>query len=294
MLKQYWEKFVERIRNLKNFSLADFLKKVMILARLPVILILTFTISFSISAGSRILHSNSLEKMFPKESMPENSEEESLSLSGRIHRILFLKQEIAEKTSMKHFVPLEKVSARMKEAIVAVEDSRFYSHHGFDIRGIGRAIVVDIEEGELEEGGSTISQQLIKNIFLTRSKSFGRKAEELILAIDLEMNYSKDEILELYLNTIYFGSGFYGIYDASIGYFGIAPSELNLAESAMLAGIPNAPSVYSPYVNFMLAKKRQLVVLESMERAGYITPTQSDKAQLSTIYLAEDDRYDDY
>lgn len=290
-MKQFFTILIERF---KKFSPMEFLRKVLIFARLPMILLVTFALSFSISAGSRLMHSNSLEKMFPKESTPENSEEESLSLSGRIHRILFLRQEIAEKTSVKHFVPLEEISAQTKEAIIAVEDSRFYSHHGFDIRGIGRAVVVDLESGELEEGGSTISQQLIKNIFLTRSKSFGRKAEELILAIDLEMNYSKDEILELYLNTIYFGSGFYGIYEASRGYFGVDPSDLTLAESAMVAGIPNAPSVYSPYVNFMLAKKRQLVVLEAMERAGYISPAQSERAQLATIYLAEDDRYDDY
>ena len=128
--------------------------------------------------------------------------------------------------------------------------------------------------------------QLVKNLFLSREPSFGRKAEELLLALDMEMNYSKEEILELYLNTIYYGSNFYGIYDASYGYFGKPPRDLALPEAAMLAGLPNAPSLYSPYVDFMMAKKRQFVVLDAMVRAGAIDKATAEDAKIKPIYLA--------
>ena len=114
----------------------------------------------------------------------------------------------------------------------------------------------------------------------------GRKAEEFVLAMDMELNYSKDEILELYLNTIYFGSGYYGIKEASEGYFGKEPAMLALPEAAMLAGIPNAPSLYSPYVDFILAKKRQFIVLDAMTAAGYLRESVADDAKIKPIYLA--------
>ena len=113
-----------------------------------------------------------------------------------------------------------------------------------------------------------------------------RKVEELLLALDFEFRYSKNEILSLYLNTIYFGSGYYGIYDASRGYFGKDPSELTLPEAAMLAGLPNAPSLYSPYEDFILAKKRQFIVLEAMVRAGYIDEQVANDAKIEPLYLA--------
>ena len=253
---------------LKNIP--RYFKKFLLAFRIPVLLMVTFALSFSISAGTRLVHSSSFEKMFPQESIPKNSKEDSLSFSGRVHRAFFLKQEIASNTTIKHFVQLEDISPRMKEAIVAVEDSKFYSHKGFDVNE------------------ATINQQLIKNIFPTET------IEEIILAVDLEMNYSKDEILELYLNTANFGSGFNGIYEASYGYFGVAPSELNLAESAILAGLPKAPSVYSPYVNYMIAKKRQITVLDSMVRDGFITRDQAERAKIDTVYLKDYDRDDDY
>ncbi|MBQ1336484.1 MAG: transglycosylase domain-containing protein, partial [Selenomonadaceae bacterium] len=116
----------------------------------------------------------------------------------------------------------------------------------------------------------------------------GRKAEELMLSLAMEANYSKDEILELYLNTIYFGSNFYGIHDASNGYFGKDADELSLAEAAMLAGLPNAPSLYSPYVDFIMAKKRQFIVLDAMTRYGYISKEDAEDAKIKPIYLAHD------
>ena len=150
-----------------------------------------------------------------------------------------------------------------------------------------RASLVNLQYGEVTEGGSTITQQLVKNLFLSQDRSLNRKMEEFALAVDMEMRYSKEEILELYLNTIYFGSGFYGISEASMGYFAKMPNELTLAEAAMLAGLPNAPSVYSPYVDFNAAKKRQSVVLSRMADTGYITPTIANETKSAPIYLAE-------
>ena len=170
--------------------------------------------------------------------------------------------------------------------MIAVEDNRFYSHHGFDVEGILRASLVNLQYGQIEEGASTITQQLVKNLFLSHERSFGRKAEELVLALDMEANYSKDEILELYLNTIYFGSNYYGIREASLGYFGKEPDKLALPEAAMLAGLPNAPSLYSPYVDFLMAKKRQFVVLEAMVRTGAISKDIAEDAKIKPIYLA--------
>ena len=162
------------------------------------------------------------------------------------------------------WVPLESMAREMPQAVVASEDQNFMRHHGFDFEGIARATLVNLQSGEIEEGASTITQQLVKNLFLSHEQSFGRKAEEFVLALDMEWNYSKDEILEMYLNTIYYGSNYYGIGAASEGYFGKRPRDLALPESAMLAGLPNAPSLYSPYVAFMMAKKSQFIVPDAM------------------------------
>ena len=123
---------------------------------------------------------------------------------------------------------------------------------------------------------------------MSQEQTYGRKAEELLLALDMEMHYSKDEILEMYLNTIYFGSGFYGIQEATQGYFNKPVEKLALPEAAMLAGIPNAPSVYSPYVDFKLAKKRQFIVLDAMVRAGYLREAIAEDAKIKTLHFAKD------
>lgn len=205
----------------------------------------------------------------------------------RLERVFFIRDSVMAKQKP-NFVPLDKIPLNVKQAIVSVEDSRFYSHFGFDIAGIARAAFVNVQSGEIEEGASTITQQVIKNLFLSSEQTIGRKIEELILAVDMEQNFTKEEILELYLNTIYFGSDFYGIGEASVGYFDKQPLELNLAEAAMLAGLPNAPSLYSPYVDFMLAKKRQFVVLDAMERSGYITAQAAETAKTQPLHLARE------
>ncbi len=230
------------------------------------------------------------EKTEPEEeSEPEEEHSIDPKWAQKLERLKSIRAAVDEKIqNREHYVPLEEIPRSLRQAIVAVEDSRFYSHKGFDPEGIARATVVNVEAGQIEEGGSTITQQLVKNLFLSQEQSFTRKLEEIFLAIKIEKNFTKDEILELYLNTIYFGSGFYGVYDASMGYFGKEPWELTLAESTMLAGLPQAPSVYSPYVDFMAAKKRQLTVIQAMVRAKVLTEREAERARVDSIYLVED------
>lgn len=211
---------------------------------------------------------------------------ESNSTLNRLERVFFLKQAVNARINSANYVKLQDIPESMQQAVVAVEDRKFYNHWGFDMEGIFRASLVNLQYGQVKEGASTITQQLVKNLFLSQEQTMGRKAEEFVLAMDMELNYSKDEILELYLNTIYFGSGYYGIKEASEGYFGKEPAMLALPEAAMLAGIPNAPSLYSPYVDFMLAKKRQFIVLDAMTAAGYLRESVADDAKIKPIYLA--------
>lgn len=211
---------------------------------------------------------------------------ESNSTLNRLERVFFLKQAVNARINSANYVKLQDIPESLQQAVVAVEDRKFYNHWGFDMEGIFRASLVNLQYGQVKEGASTITQQLVKNLFLSQEQTMGRKAEEFVLAMDMELNYSKDEILELYLNTIYFGSGYYGIKEASEGYFGKEPAMLALPESAMLAGIPNAPSLYSPYADFMLAKKRQFIVLDAMTAAGYLRESVADDAKIKPIYLA--------
>lgn len=224
----------------------------------------------------------------PEQHPPSNTliDDSDDTISERLSRIVFLKRAVNSRLDRSHYTRIDEIPTSMQQAVVAVEDKRFYDHHGFDIEGIMRATLVNLQQGEIDEGASTITQQLVKNLFLTHERSFGRKAEEFLLSLAMEFNYSKDEILEMYLNTIYYGSNFYGIEEAAEGYFGKRPSELQLPEAAMLAGLPNAPSLYSPYVDFMMAKKRQFVVLDAMVRAGYIDKTIAEDAKIKPIYLA--------
>lgn len=214
---------------------------------------------------------------------------DELSASFRVKRAIFIKSAVNAKVNKENFVKTEEMPRDLIHAIIAVEDSRFYSHHGFDLEAIGRATLVNIESGKIEEGASTITQQLVKNLFLSSEQTFDRKIEELILAFAIETVYNKDDILELYLNTIYFGSNFYGIKEASEGYFGKEPKDLNLEEAAMLAGLPNAPSLYSPYVDLELAKKRQRIVLDAMEKKGYIINSTAEKAKVALLRFANRD-----
>lgn len=162
------------------------------------------------------------------------------------------------------------------DATISVEDHRFADHCGIDLIAIGRAAWTDIRAMSFVEGGSTITQQLVKNLLFTQDKKIERKAAEVFAALEMESKYSKEEIFELYANTAYFGSGYYGIYQASIGYFGREPSALTDYECALLAGIPNAPSVYSPMVNSELAQQRQQYVIRQMVKYGYISESEGE------------------
>lgn len=177
-----------------------------------------------------------------------------------------------------NFVSINDVPKYYKDAIIAVEDHRFYNHGAVDIISIGRAIVSNFKAKELNEGGSTITQQVAKNLyFITEDDFVSRKIAEFFVSLDLEKDYSKDDILEIYMNTIYFGEGYYGIKEASKGYYNKEPKNLNLYEATMLAGVPNAPSVYAPTVNPNLAKSRQGKVISSMVENGYLSQEEADK-----------------
>ncbi|MBW2538735.1 MAG: transglycosylase domain-containing protein, partial [Deltaproteobacteria bacterium] len=168
-------------------------------------------------------------------------------------------------------VPLTSIPAYLQAALVATEDRKFYSHSGVDLKGILRAIIKDIRAGGFVEGASTITQQLSKTLFLTPQKTLIRKIKEAMLAFQLERRYTKDEILELYLNQVYFGSGAYGVESAARLFFGKSAKDLDLAECAMIAGMPKAPSRYSPLINSELAIKRRDTVLKQMRDTGIIT-----------------------
>ena len=184
---------------------------------------------------------------------------------------------VDEITNKENFIKFEDMSSYYRNAVISVEDHRFYDHGPVDFIAIGRAIFTNIKNKELKEGGSTITQQVAKNIVFSQEQSWIRKVGEIFAAYDLEKNYTKKEIFELYVNTSYFGDGYYGIHEASYGYYNKSPKDLNLDESSMLAGVPNAPSVYAPTVNPDLAKKRQYHVLNTMLKYGYIT---KDEASL--------------
>ena len=179
-------------------------------------------------------------------------------------------------TSKENFVKFSDLSTDYRNAVIAVEDHRFYDHGPIDFIAVFRAIYINISNWELKEGGSTITQQVAKNVILSQDETLSRKLGEVFAAYDLEKHYSKNEILELYVNTSYFGEGYYGIYDASMGYYNKEPRDLTLDEASMLAGVPNAPSVYAPTVNLDLAKKRQTHVLNKMVEYGYISQEQAN------------------
>lgn len=263
--------------------------------RFLLFLMILFLASFWWAGGTNILSVLSEKKgdlvpqaaHLPEVKLPAG-EVDAAGIGQRLYRIVALKTAVQSKLNKDSYVPLSNIPIAMQQAIISVEDNRFYQHVGLDIEGILRATLVNMQAGAIAEGGSTITQQLVKNIFLSHDQTMGRKAEEAVLALDMEFRYSKEEILELYLNSIYFGSGAYGIGQAAQIYFGKQPSALNLAEITMLAGLPNAPSLNSPYVDFGAAKKRQAIVLGSMVKNGYIGPSTAQEAKLTPITLAKE------
>lgn len=184
-------------------------------------------------------------------------------------------------------VPLNRISPNLKRALLAIEDSHFYYHKGVNLTGVGRAITANFRKGGVSEGGSTITMQLIKNLFLSQKRQFSRKLAEAVLSIRLEQIFRKDEILEMYLNQVYWGHNNYGVETAAQSYFNKHASELNLAEGAMMAGAIAAPEKYSPFINFKLSKQRQEQVLARMLELKWITPAEEKKARESKIKLGK-------
>ncbi len=168
-------------------------------------------------------------------------------------------------------IEFEEIPESFKAAIIAVEDKNFYNHHGIDFTGILRALFLNLKAGKITAGGSTITQQTAKTLYLSNERTISRKIKELFYALELERRYSKDEILTRYCNSIYFGHGAYGLEVAARTFFNKNARDLSVEESALLAGLPNAPSLYDPYVNPQAAKQRQRVVLQRMWEEGYIT-----------------------
>ncbi|MGG3889743.1 transglycosylase domain-containing protein [Metabacillus fastidiosus] len=196
-------------------------------------------------------------------------------------------QKIQELNSGQHreVVPLNELPEQLKMAFVVTEDKRFFEHKGVDSKGILRALFKNIESGSNAEGASTITQQLARNVYLSSEKTIERKTKEVVIAAEIERKYTKEQILEMYLNQIYFGSGAYGVQAASIEYFGKEAKDLNIAESALLAGLPKAPSKYSPRNNMELAKERRATVLSLMRKNNIITEAEEIEANSQEIKL---------
>ncbi len=184
------------------------------------------------------------------------------------------------------WIPIGRMPRVMQDAMISVEDRRFRSHWGVDPIGIVRSVWVRVESGHWRQGGSTITQQLARNVFLNSSRTFDRKIREVVLALALETNFSKDQILELYLNKVYFGGGAYGVDSAARKFFGHPGEQLSLGEAAIVAGLVKAPSHYSPTADAKAAVDRARVVITTMQSAGTITPAQAQAAGLDTVKLA--------
>lgn len=197
---------------------------------------------------------------------------DSISLSEKVDKI---KQNV-------NYVEINSLPLYYKNAVISVEDRRFYDHGPVDIIAISRAIFSNIRNGMLLEGGSTITQQVAKNLYFidTDTNSLYRKVAEIFMAYDLEESYEKDEILEFYINTIYFGDGYYGIEEACNGYLDKSAKDMSLYEATMMAGIPNAPSVYAPTANLDLTLSRQQKVISTMVENNYITQEEADNLLL--------------
>jgi len=184
-------------------------------------------------------------------------------------------------------VELDQISPNLKRAVMAIEDSHFYHHRGINPNSIGRAVVANWKSGGVVEGASTITMQLVKNIFLSHQRTVSRKLAEAVLAVRVEQVFSKNDILEMYLNNIYWGHNNYGVQTAAKSYFNKPAAELNLAESAMMAGLIQAPEVYSPFNNYKTAKERQALVLSRMRSLGWITPAQEEAALKEPLKLGK-------
>jgi len=240
------------------------------------LLLLALLFSAGILAGIVAAYSRNLPDITRMADLEPSRTTEITSRDGQILARLYRQN--------RTWVSIDRIPPMVRNAFIATEDRNFYHHHGIDPVGIARAAIADYRHQPLQ-GASTITQQVARALFLSNEVSFSRKVQEALLAIEIERSYTKNEILERYLNLIYFGAGAYGIQAASHVYFGRDVSTVSLAQAAMLAGLPAAPSDYSPYVDLHRAKQRQAHVLERMVAAGYITPSMARAARSASLEL---------
>jgi penicillin-binding protein 1A len=185
----------------------------------------------------------------------------------------------------RYLVRIQDVPQHVIKAFLAVEDARFYEHPGIDIWSVFRAALANLKAGTIVQGGSTITQQVVKSLLLSPERTWQRKIREAILAYKIDKFLSKDEILELYLNQVYFGAGAYGVEAAARTFFGKHVQDLTIAEAALIAGLPKAPSKFNPYENFEEARRRQLFVIQRMEEEHFISRKEAESARQQPIEL---------
>ncbi len=215
--------------------------------------------------------------------LPDSLEKINLSLPTEIYSS---QGNVIKVLGQRHPVPLGEISPRFTQAMIATEDSRFYSHSGVDHIGLTRAMLRNLRDMRVSQGGSTITQQLSKNLFFSFERKWVRKIKELMIALQIEATFSKDEILEAYCNQVYFGSGAYGVEDAALTYFGKRAKDLTLRQAALLAGLPNSPNNANPFNNFERAMNRTRTVLKRMISSGFISPIQMEEALETDLELA--------
>lgn len=269
-------------------------KRISILRVTLLMLMMVLAVAIGAAGGKVMAIVNSTPKLSPDALLAQNLSTSiyAKDSNGNWQRIALL-----HGVNNRLWVPISKIPKDLQNAVISIEDQRFRQHHGIDFKRILGALIADIKSRSFSEGGSTITQQLVKNTMLTDEKTLRRKIQEAVLAWQIENMYSKDQILEAYLNTIFLGSpnvNAYGVEAASLMYFGKDVSKLDLAECALIAGITNNPSLYSPYANPVEAKKRQELVLSMMLENGYITKEQYEKAKAEKLVYKTAEGIKDY
>jgi len=246
--------------------------------------IFSLILSISILYGSYLIYDQIFKDLPSASALVQRPQKVTTKILDRNGKLLYS----IYKDENRSLIPLSQIPKQMIDATIAIEDQSFYRHHGFSVKGIFRAVIANIK-GQSIQGGSTITQQLVKNTLLSPEKTITRKIKEMILSILVDATYSKDEILEMYFNEIPYGGSIYGVQEASQKFFGKNAADLNLAESAILAGLPQSPSVYSPYgANPDLATMRQHEVLRRMIEDGYITDKQAQEAENTKVVYKQD------
>ncbi|MFZ3062412.1 MAG: PBP1A family penicillin-binding protein, partial [Actinomycetota bacterium] len=241
-----------------------------------IIVLIAFVVAFGVTVGIVAGYMGNLPELNSYRSVSKDQTSKVYAADGTLLTSLHAEQN-------REIIPLDQIPLNLQRAAIAIEDERFYNHRGVDLKAILRALYTNIKTGQVTEGGSTITQQYVRNSFISPEKTLLRKIKEAALAYQLEKKYSKKKILELYLNTVYFGQGCYGVETAAKTFFGKPAKDLSLAESALLAGLPGAPNYFSPYINPKLALQRRNTVLEKMVSQKYISRKEAEEAKKEPI-----------